>query len=65
MKPSAEGEERIAAMEGAAGEQVQYDLILARSLELIDQAFDYFSFVPAKGTVVKGSNKQPYIQLRD
>jgi hypothetical protein len=57
--------ERMAAMEGEAGAQMQYEVILERSLELIDQAFDFFSFVPTTGVTVKGGHQEPYLQLRD
>ncbi|TDU62476.1 hypothetical protein EI77_04699 [Prosthecobacter fusiformis] len=64
LPPDAEATRRVTVMNGDFGEETQYETILQRSLELVDQAFDYFSFCPATGTVVMGS-KEPFIQLRD
>lgn len=64
-KPYYTPEDRLAAMEGAGGAELQFQMLQARTQELIDQAFDFFSFVPGSGVTVKGSNKEPYLQLRD
>ena len=64
-EPDAEGTRRVAVMNGDFGEEAQYALIRERSLELIGLAFDFFTFVPAAGAAVRGSNQEPFIESRD
>lgn len=65
MTPEPEPQnDRIATMEGAGGDELQFQAVMQRTRELIGQRFDYFGFVAGNGTAIK-SNNSPYIQLSD
>lgn len=62
--PDPEALERVARLDGQHGAEQQFQSLLARSRELVDQAFDFFSFVPASGAGVL-PGEQPMIFSRD
>ena len=45
-----EQEERLAAMEGSLGDEAQFQSVLERTTEIIDQSFDLFR-------IISGSNR--------
>lgn len=45
-----EQEERLASMEGSLGDEAQFQSVLERTTEIIDQSFDLFR-------IISGSNR--------
>jgi len=59
-EPDPEAQQRVATMIGEHGEAAQFASIQARTLELVDQAFDFVTIIPAHGASVMGP-EQPMI----
>ncbi len=58
------GRRRISRMDGEEGARAQFEMLLQRSLELIDQRFDFFCFQPGAGVSVRGG-EGPLIEVRE
>lgn len=62
--PDAEALERVARLDGGHGAEQQFQSMRARTVELVDQSFDFFSFKPAQGAGVL-PGEQPMIYSRE
>jgi hypothetical protein len=53
-----EQDERLAAMEGENGDEQQFDAVMERTTELIDQSFDLFRIISGSNrtSVLRGDN---------
>lgn len=63
-KPDPEALARVARLDGGYGAEQQFQSMRDRTVELVDQAFDFFSFVPAQGAGVLPGG-QPMIYSRE
>lgn len=52
-----DAKERLTALEGARGDDVQFAATLARQKEVIDQRFDLFRFISGEGATVLGAQQ--------
>lgn len=46
-------------------EEAHFRQMRARTLELVDQAFDFFSIMPGRNAAVCGSSENPFIGLHE
>jgi len=60
-----EQEERLQAMEGELGDEHQFEAIMERTTEIIDQSFSLFRFISGstKVSVLNGNN--PFISYME